>query len=528
MRVDPLRVVRHRSSAPHALARRSPSLEVAYSGEVFGRLVIATLVAALALPAPALAADTVRAVPDWSMVPMSKDADRDGLIDGDGGVPTSGSRTLQPSTRFEGAGNGVAQPNERLIDGVLSWYLDDAGYPVRLNACDSSGRSYTWTITGPSGSKTLPERALRKKSCATTVLLPEGQHTLALTVRTGSRQVTETIGANVRNILMVALGDSYASGEGNPRNVQAWLQQGGPLTSFRPYWDDDPCNRSVLGAPARAALALEQADQRTSVALVNVTCSGAMIDAGVLGPQRGASTISQIERARRIVGSRPIDLVTVSIGGNDIGFGEVILSCGTTSDCATSTPTSGRLRGYPTVQDGVQARTGELAAGYARIASCLGGATCPTTGPGSRTPLTMAPDARVVSTPYPDLTRAAGGQPCTYLTYSAETMAWARDTILVPDPAPAFEYRTSAGALSLALPNATLNAQVAATAALGWRPAMGAWTASGASPIGHGVCAGSQAWVFGVTALAGFPSASFHPNPTGQQVLAQALVEAAS
>lgn len=494
---------------------------------MLGRLVIATLVAVIAVPAPAFGAETVRAVPEWSMVPMSKDADKDGLIDGDGGVPTSGSRTLQPSGRFEGAGNGIAQPNERLIDGALSWYLDAAGYPVRLNACSSTGTAYTWTITGPSGTQTLPERALRKKTCATTVLLPEGAHTLELTVRTGSRRATATVQAQVRNILMVALGDSYASGEGNPRNVQAWLREGGPLVSFSPYWDDDPCNRSVLGAPAQAALALEQADPRTSVTLVNVTCSGATIDAGVLGPQRGASAISQIERVRRIIGARAVDLVTVSIGGNDIGFGELLLRCATEPDCATSRPTSGRLRGYPTVQDGVQARTGELPAGYARVAACLGGATCATTGPGTRAPLPLAPDARVVSTPYPDITRAAGGQPCTYLSYTAETMAWARDTILVPDPAPAFDYRTSTGAVTLALPNATLNAQVAATAGLGWRPALGAWTASGGSRVGHGVCAGQESWVFGVTALAGFPSASFHPNPIGQQVLAQALVDAA-
>lgn len=494
---------------------------------MFRHTVLAAVVCALIAPAPAFAAPAVRAVPEWSMVPMSKDADKDGVIDGDGGVPTQGSRTLTPARTFDGAGNGIAQPNERLIDGALSWYLDTAGYPVRLNACRSTGEAYTWTITGPDGTRTTPERALGKKTCGTTLLLPEGGHTLSLTVRRGSRTATEATSADVRNILMVALGDSYASGEGNPRNVDAWLRDGGPLTRFEPYWDDDPCNRSALGAPARAALMLEKADARTSVTLVNVTCSGATIDAGVLGPQRGASALSQIERARRIVGPRPIDLVTVSVGGNDVGFEDLLLNCATQAECATSRPTTGRLRGYPTVQEGVQARTGDLPTGYARIAACLGGASCSTTGPGSRAPLSLSPGARVVSTLYPDITRAASGAPCTYLSFTAQTMAWARDTILVPDPQPAFEYRTSAGAVSLALPNATLNAQVAATSALGWRPALGAWAASGDSPTGHGMCAGTEAWVFGLTALTGFPSASFHPNPTGQQVLAQALVDAA-
>ena len=81
------------------------------------------------------------------MVPQSKDANGDGFIDGDGGVPKSGALELQPSTTFIGAGNFTAQPNERLIGGALSWYLDAGGYPVQLNACASTGETYVWTIS---------------------------------------------------------------------------------------------------------------------------------------------------------------------------------------------------------------------------------------------------------------------------------------------------------------------------------------------------------------------------------------------
>ena len=142
---------------------------------------IAALVVAVA-GTPAVAAPGPTAKPAWSMVPMSKDANGDGFIDGDGGVPRSGAMSLQPSRTFVGAGNGIAQPHERLIGGSLSWYLDAAGYPVRLDACGSRGTSFSWTITGPSGSRTTPARALKKKTCKTTVLLPEGAHTLTLTV----------------------------------------------------------------------------------------------------------------------------------------------------------------------------------------------------------------------------------------------------------------------------------------------------------------------------------------------------------
>ena len=44
---------------------------------------------------------------------------------------------------------------------------------------------------------------------------------------------------------------------------------------------------------------------------------------------------------------------------------------------------------------------------------------------------------------------------------------------------------------------------------------------------GHGVCAGSSAWVFPFTGLSGFTSASFHPNPAGQAVLGRAIAAAA-
>ena len=483
---------------------------------------VATLVVAMA-GTPAAAASGPTAKPAWSMVPMSKDANGDGFIDGDGGVPRSGAMSLQPSRTFVGAGNGIAQPHERLIGGSLSWYLDAAGYPVRLDACGSSGTSYSWTITGPSDSRTTPARALKKKTCKTTVLLPEGAHTLTLTVTKGGTSATESVQADVRNILVVAMGDSYASGVGNPRNVDAWLRASGLFTSFDPYWDDDACDRSVRGAPAQAALALEKSSPRTSVTLVNVTCGGATIGAGIIGPQRSARQAqSQIEQVRGIIGGRPIDIVTLSIGGNDIGFAQVLAGCATDPDCAIRPVANPPLRGYPTMQQGIQALTGALPAGYAQIAGCLGGSSCPTGAP-----LAMAPGARILPTMYPDITRAADGGPCTYLTFTSGNMRWARDTMLVPGPAPTYEYATSnRAAVTLDLPNGSLNQQIAATDQLGWRPVVQTWAASGDSPVGHGICAGEQAWAYPITALSGFAGASFHPNPVGQQVAAQALLGA--
>ena len=505
------------------------------AGTALGLLgLVASSPAASALSAglPA-AAPTAKAT--WSMVPMSKDANGDGFIDGDGGVPSSGALSLVPSGRYQGAGNGIAQPNERLIGGSLSWYLDPAGYQVALNACQSKGQRYRWRILRPSDGTVVastPERALRKKSCRSEVTLPEGAYQAELTVRSGGQRASSTMRVQVRNLLMVAMGDSYASGEGNPRNVEAWIRDGGPFTRFDPYWDDDPCNRSARGGPAQAALALEQASDQTSVTLVYVACSGATVDAGILGPQPAASqALSQVEQVRQLVGDRPIDLVSVSIGGNDVGFTNILTACATVSDCPVRPAPSGRLARYPTLQDGVQAQTAALPAAYARIARCLGGqagAPCTLVGNRQAPALTLAPGAAVLPTLYPDITRAADGQACTYLTLTPSDFTWARESILDPNPPGSFDYRSGNGQVtSLSLASGTLNQQVGGTFTLGWKPVTRIWATTGESARGHGVCAGSEAWVFGLTSLTGFSSAGFHPNPRGQQAIAEAIAGAA-
>lgn len=496
-------------------------------------LIAACLVSPLATTTPlAQAAPIATAKASWSMVPMSKDANGDGFIDGDGGVPVSGALSMAPSRTFTGAGNGVAQPNERLIGGALSWYLDPAGYQVILNACKSTGASYQWTVT-PKAPSSLPmttdSRPLKKKSCKTRLTLREGEYSFALTVEGGTSQDSRTISASVRNILMVAMGDSYASGEGNPRNVDAWLRDGGPFISFDPYWDDDPCNRSTRGGPAQAALALEQASSTTSVTLVYVACSGATVDGGILGPQPGAGQpLSQIEQVRKLIGNESIDLLSLSIGGNDVGFTSILTACATTPECAVRPAPNGALARYPTLQQGVQAQTAKLPGDFARIAACLGGSTCQLAGKRSFRALPMAKDAVVLPTLYPDITRGTDGQSCSYLTIPATDFAWARDTTLLPNPAARYDYPLRSGkAASLSLASGTLNQQVGGTFTLGWKPVTKIWATTGESATGHGVCAGNDAWAFGLTALAGFSSAGFHPNPRGQVAIADAITGAA-
>lgn len=85
--------------------------------------------------------------------------------------------------------------------------------------------------------------------------------------------------------------------------------------------------------PARAALALEQGDPRTSVTFIHLACTGAKI-------QGGGTTVltEQIPWADALVGEREIDAVLMSIGGNDAGFSNLAKGCAVQEPCDDPTP----------------------------------------------------------------------------------------------------------------------------------------------------------------------------------------------
>lgn len=222
--------------------------------------------------------------------------------------------------------------------------------------------------------------------------------------------------ATVTERLIVGLGDSYASGEGNPDRPTRWalvpgVTQAGSVTmpAFRDgrrrdrlglwdrakngplatapatadaQWWDNTCHRSLLSQQALAALSHAAADRHRRVVFLSFACSGATIFDGVVGPRleppglsrRGpdadaspAVQLSQLEQLVQLLcdpsalgpselvkvpdgaptwqrlairGKRPAaswrlrvptcarfqrqpDVLLLSIGGNDIGFGGV-------------------------------------------------------------------------------------------------------------------------------------------------------------------------------------------------------------
>jgi hypothetical protein len=97
-------------------------------------------------------------------------------------------------------------------------------------------------------------------------------------------------------------------------------------------WGSEDCHRSAGAAPARAARALEEMDPRTSVTFVHFACTGATVDVF------RANLRQQVPWANALVGSREIDAVLMSIGGNDAGFATLATACAVQQPCYVDSP----------------------------------------------------------------------------------------------------------------------------------------------------------------------------------------------
>lgn len=276
-------------------------------------LIALALVAGLLGASPADAADPITLRPSflWSMEPrFGLDADANGLID-------HTNTTEYVHNRYPGSCSGTCpEPGFAVsLDASRS----------RVDGADFVVRQYRWVVAG--GGRAVPLVFVRT-SPHLDLLLREGTYRVALTVlfdigaRPASARVDRVV--EVDDLLVVAIGDSYASGEGNPE-VRAdaaaravWAESADAQAARR----HEAAHRSTIAWPARTALALEQRDPHTSVTFVSVASSGATVRDGVLGPQ--GDLPAQIDEVRSLVGDRQIDLLLVSIGGNDIGFARVV------------------------------------------------------------------------------------------------------------------------------------------------------------------------------------------------------------
>ena len=247
----------------------------------------------------------------------------------------------------------------------------------------------------------------------------------------------------------VALGDSYASGPGIPAQVDA------------------TCARSDQNYPSLLAAA-------GNWRLTDVSCSGATTTA-LAGPQ--GSQPPQLDAL-----GADTDVVTLTIGGNDLGFSSNLATCaGLTSKDPTGNPCQTFFTSDGT--DRLAQRVDDIAP---RITAALDAVR------------QRAPYAEVLVVGYPDLFPDDGvGCTSSAVPLAAGDFAYLRDT------------------------EKKLNAMLADRAAANGARYVDTYTPT----VGHDMCkAAGERWIEPLVAPA--PTAPAHPNAQGQQAMA-ATVERA-
>jgi lysophospholipase L1-like esterase len=228
-----------------------------------------------------------------------------------------------------------------------------AGKPLKRH--EFIAETFKWEVMGPGIDGSLQHEQSDPEWMTS---LQEGEYTVTLTVEGhfGDEHIAmNSLSKKIKviDMLIVSIGDSYASGEGNPE--MAWVvgYPDGP-PKFEPVWADDGVSsgipvfpnvstsvgkdhyrshRSTLAGPAQAALAIERAQPHSSVTFVSTAASGATINEGLLNKYDGAEDPfqledmdAQIDQIKDLVGNRTIDYLFISVGGNDVGFSNIITS----------------------------------------------------------------------------------------------------------------------------------------------------------------------------------------------------------
>ncbi len=268
------------------------------------------------------------------------------------------------------------------------------GYEVMLSASKSTGirasSTFTWTITSSSGNQTIVSGETPD------VDLQQGSYNVKLEAdelkgMPGPVFTTNTI--EVKDILIVSIGDSIASGEGDPVVPGVfgvgvtWAYSADPAMNL----ENANAHRSTVAGPAQFALALQRNNPHEAVTFVSVANSGATIDQGLLGPMPSIGDPSyilpaEIDQVRQIVGSHPINALTISVGADDIHFATVV------EQLAENTAGSGPS--LSTIQSEVDADLATLPQKYAALDQAI-----QSLDPG-----------KVLITNYPDLTRNQNGK----------------------------------------------------------------------------------------------------------------------
>ena len=335
-------------------------------------------------------------------------------------------------------------------DKVRESYLAPVDHPVtvRLTGEIPVGATCAWSFDDGEG----PQQSTL--DCAEPVNLRAryGRPTVAaVEVSSGPdapQQVTTEI--RVRDIFIAGLGDSIASGEGNPDRPIALSEEGFCFRSYlgtaaaqyyRPsragykggraceapdtlqvwqrqsaLWLNAACHRSLYSYQTRTALALAVQYPHIAVTYLPLACTGATIADGLFGAQRArecpptksasacqgtvnaqlAELREAVSAAKRRQPDRQLDLILLSIGANDINFSGLV------ADVIVDTPTERvlfrRSGVLGSLDDSRAALARELPQSFGRLREAL-------------KPL-VGDLRRVVFVSYANPTLAEGGVPC--------------------------------------------------------------------------------------------------------------------
>lgn len=317
--------------------------------------------------------------------------------------------------------------------------------------------------------------------------LHEGNWKVRLKATVRKSRFVESQRVKVENWLIVSIGDSVAAGEGAP-DVPGLDHAA---------WHSVRCHRSARAASALAAKQIEDDDGQTSVTFVHLACSGAEVPKGLLGPYGGVEQPvgapplqAQVKVLNRIARVRPVDAVLLSIGANDVHFGDVVRFCAIpASNCFDRIlPPAFGGDGRHTVSEVLRESFSRLDARYAALARRIS---------------PRIPPSHVYITQYFDSTHDADGNTCSRILGSIDEreLQEAQSQMLVP-----------------------LNEAVARAASVHrWH------LIEGAAQLfrNHGYCAGDNSWVMQLGRSAEDLGGSFkgrflgtlHPNPAGYQAI---------
>jgi hypothetical protein len=270
----------------------------------------------------------------------------------------------------------ISEPCTR--DNVKESYLTPIDHPItiRLSGAVPIGATCAWTIDDGDG----PQQSTFDCAEPLNMRVRSDRPTVATVDVSSGREPTRRLSTEimVRDVLIAGLGDSIASGEGNPDRPIALAEEGfcfryylgtAGAQYYRPsragykggracespdtlanwqrnsaLWFNSACHRSLYSYQTRTALALAVRYRHIAVTYLPLACTGASISDGLLGSQRArecppsktasgcSSTVSAqvselrdaLVTAQRRQPDRRLDLILLSIGANDIYFSGLV------------------------------------------------------------------------------------------------------------------------------------------------------------------------------------------------------------